>query len=103
MLLWDCVIGLRKVVQVPSHCHEVGKDENLNSIPDGWISNAGVYYYGARPGSFLTSFTASWTVPAKPLHPKSPNETVYYFIGLEDRTQGKLTTILQPVTLKVKM
>ena len=44
----------------------------------------------------LNKFTGKWNVPAAPDAPQKP-ETLYYFIGLEDRTQGKLTSINQPV------
>ena len=64
------------------------------TIPNGWIQSAGVYRMD--PTDTVSEFVGQWPVPAAPKVPKKP-ETLYYFIGLEDRTQGKLTSIHQPV------
>jgi len=94
---------------VPQSCHDYfntlapkkqplqQKTPNLptsSTVPNGWIESAGVYRMD--PTNTIHSFDASWTVPSKPKSPQRP-ETLYYFIGLEDRTQGKFTTIHQPV------
>jgi len=93
-------------VTVPQTCHEffaaaaaaaattTTAAQHLGNIPNGWIESAGVYQMD--PDNQIHSFDAKWTVPPKPTKPQKP-ETLYYFIGLEDRTQGKLTTIHQPV------
>jgi hypothetical protein len=66
------------------------------AVPDGWIESAGVYQMDPTPAHRIQKFSGQWTVPPAPASPQRP-ETLYYFIGLEDRTQGKLTTIHQPV------
>ena len=100
-------------VTVPQLCHDFATAASLKistttttttttnstlqteqNIPNGWIESAGVYRMD--PTNTIHSFTAQWTVPPAPIKPQRP-ETLYYFIGLEDRTQGKLTTIHQPV------
>ena len=94
-------------ITVPQSCHDFFAENtdslysftstaanNLRNVPDGWIESAGVYRMD--PDDQIHSFSSSWTVPPKPKTPTKP-ETLYYFIGLEDRTQGKLTTIHQPV------
>ena len=57
-----------------------------SSVPDGWIANAGAYYMATSGHLRLERFSGEWTVPPAPRSPKAP-ETLYYFIGLEDRTQ----------------
>ena len=85
---------------VPQSCHDYfatltpAPPPPFKSIPNGWIESAGVYRMD--PTNTIHSFDAQWTVPPAPIKPQRP-ETLYYFIGLEDRTQGKLTTIHQPV------
>ena len=98
-------VGLERV-EVPERCHAFMGEENARllrraktqgdagAVPDGWIKSAGVYRMD--PEITIQSFSAKWTVPPAPSAPQKP-ETLYYFIGLEDRTQGKLTTIHQPV------
>jgi hypothetical protein len=78
--------------EAPGKGEEV--EEEAGAIPNGWIESAGVYRMD--PEVTIQSFTGKWTVPPAPTAPHKP-ETLYYFIGLEDRTQGKLTTIHQPV------
>jgi len=95
--------GRVESVTVPRRCHEFAAQQAAASrglstasgaVPDGWIESAGVYQMD--PTNQLEGFVGKWTVPAAPAVPKRP-ETLYYFIGLEDRTQGKLTSIHQPV------
>lgn len=99
--------GLLERVEVPARCHAFMAEEHerllrakeapgeeAGAIPNGWIESAGVYRMD--PEVTIQSFTGKWTVPPAPTSPHKP-ETLYYFIGLEDRTQGKLTTIHQPV------
>lgn len=90
-------------VRVPKLCHDFmaawqehihEKETMTASVPDGWIKSAGVYQMD--PSRQIHSFSGEWTVPPAPLNPHKP-ETLYYFIGLEDRTQGKNTVIHQPV------
>lgn len=88
-------------VEVPKECDEFAAQtwEQLpraGVIPDGWINNAGAYYTAPGDNTHLNKFTGKWNVPAAPVSPKKP-ETLYWFIGLEDRSQGSLTSILQPV------
>jgi hypothetical protein len=96
--------GTSQFVKVPDVCHkfmqgvadavETDAIEQLTTVPDGWIKSAGVYQMD--PSALITKFTGQYTVPAPPTAPQKP-ESLYYFIGLEDRTQGKLTSIHQPV------
>lgn len=90
-------------VRVPQVCHDFMaawqehaqvKQQEQTSVPDGWIQSAGVYQMD--PSQKIQKFTGQWTVPPAPVGPEKP-ETLYYFIGLEDRTQGKNTVIHQPV------
>jgi len=95
--------SLPQTVEVPLECHEFEAErleaqaESSSAVPDGWLSNAGFYYtpYSSPPLE-MRKFTGQWTVPPAPAVPHEP-ESVYYFIGLEDRTQGQQTSILQPV------
>lgn len=99
-------------VSIPESCHayeaarrevvgRLNKTQNLamqeGVVPDGWLSSAGVYYteYTAKQRE-MRKFTGRFTVPPAPPSPHKP-ETVYYFIGLEDRSMGAQTTIHQPV------
>jgi hypothetical protein len=100
--------GREERVDVPKVCHAFAATSPIRpaqngaasatlaprAIGDGWIESAGVYQMD--PSQLIESFTARFTVPPAPTAPQRP-ETLYYFIGLEDRTQGKLTTIHQPV------
>ena len=92
-------------VHVPSLCHDFmaevqqwqvpSRSPSVGAVPNGWVESAGVYYMG-DPSVTIHSFKGQWTVPTAPPKPQTP-ETLYYFIGLEDRTQGSKTTIHQPV------
>ena len=114
-LVIESADGHVEFVRVPQICHEFmskllhldqpqstdskmsNQSQNMASkVPDGWIASAGVYQMDSSPPSLLHSFSGRWTVPPAPTNPARP-ETLYYFIGLEDRTQGKLTNIHQPV------
>jgi hypothetical protein len=64
-----------------------------SSVPDGWIANAGAYYMGTSGHLRLARFSGEWTVPPAPSSPKPP-ETLYYFIGLEDRTQARCMAVM---------
>ena len=94
--------GTVEAVAVPEVCHQFAASNSAidrgssaaSSIPDGWIQSAGAYQMDMQ--NTIASFRGRWTVPPIPTSPQRP-ETLYYFIGLEDRTQGKLTTIHQPV------
>ncbi len=88
--------GRLETVDTPRACHAFMETYLAASaaVPDGWVASAGVYRMD--PTSTVHSFTARFTVPPAPANPRRP-ETLYYFIGLEDRSQGKLTTIHQPV------
>jgi len=90
-------------VHVPQVCHDFMaswqehadlKAQVQSGVPDGWLKSAGVYQMD--PTSQIHKFTGEWTVPPAPAKTQKP-ETLYYFIGLEDRTQGKNTVIHQPV------
>ena len=100
--------GRRERIVVPEVCHAFAAASSIRpaqngaasatlaprTIADGWIKSAGVYQMD--PSQLIESFSGRFTVPPRPTAPQRP-ETLYYFIGLEDRTQGKLTTIHQPV------
>jgi len=100
------------LVPVPESCHayEAARRESLERssgsppgavqhglVPDGWLSNAGVYYteYSAKLRE-VHKFTGLFTVPPAPPSPYE-SETVYYFIGLEDTSMGAQVSIHQPV------
>jgi len=90
-------------VTVPQLCHEFMaawqrnrdlREQVQTSAPNGWIQSAGVYQMD--PSQKIQKFSGQFTVPPAPVSPHKP-ESLYYFIGLEDRTQGKNTVIHQPV------
>lgn len=93
-------------VEVPESCHvyealrleaEAEKLAETAAIPDGYFTTAGAFYteYTINMRE-MNKFTGQFTVPPAPPTPQQP-ETVYYFIGLQDRSMGKLTSIHQPV------
>ena len=101
--------GTREYFDVPEHCHRwtaamsarqrdtrgEAVHNSVSAIPDGWIQSAGVYRM--QPSPRIAAFTGTFgPVPQPPASPQKP-ETLYWFIGLEDRTQGKNTAIHQPV------
>ena len=91
------------VHHIPAECNEFAAMSaslpplGTGPVPDGWVANAGAYYMQtAKKNLHLERFSGEWTVPPTPQSPMAP-ETLYYFIGLEDRTQGANTSIHQPV------
>ena len=59
------------------------------------ISQEWFNYAGWVPPQLVAKFTGTYVVPETPTN--TSNQTLFYFIGIEDRSQSSPLTILQPV------
>jgi hypothetical protein len=69
------------------------RDAYSSELPDGWYLNAFIWH-NILDEHVYNNFTGTYTVPNYPSSVK--NQTLFYFIGLENIGNGPLN-ILQPV------